>query len=440
MTDNSIIGVFKSLAEELKSWRGVVLARMCCDDNELADLISKHITTNPNAISPCLTNNIIPANSCSSAKGSTLYLEWIEEGSGAPDKIEATIKSLSCLGVKNIYSIFYWAHDKRPEPILMFNYDDNGFQRVRRWKNKPVDYRFRKAKNYKMVLDNIHDEAQARDPDWYAERLFQAVAVNDLEQFIKLVEDGADLERKKCRTSIYPYSLHQGRVDIVRYLVEHHGYSIDKYPGGKPIVSAVLSGDLATVEYLVESGAKLPVSHKGYGLLELAIRGAISNEIQGLQVLSYLVKKGMNINRKVNGDCPINLVACKGSAEQLRQILQLGSDLNTRVDLNGEGWVVPILTIVVRRNLIEKTQVLIEYGADVNLIDSKGMTPLDHLLKPSTTVDEVLDEFDPLAEKLETLILGKKPDFDTSTLTKEQRRQVIALLLRNAGGKSSSEL
>lgn len=94
------------------------------------------------------------------------------------------------------------------------------------------------------------------------------------------------------------------------------------------------------------------------------------------EVRRYL-KSGIDINQPIPGEqgYPMHF-AVNSSVEMIQLLIEHGADVNVK-DEKGKT---PLHITAVTPS-VEKMQLLIEHGADVNAVDANGKTPLDYALQ-----------------------------------------------------------
>jgi ankyrin repeat protein len=178
-------------------------------------------------------------------------------------------------------------------------------------------------------------------------------------------------------------------------------------PAARDLLDAATRGDAKTLERLIGEGAPLdPLDGARQTPLLLAVQG---NHLGAAQVL---IKAGSNINAQAsNMDTPWLLAGALGRTEMLRQMIPRGPDfsvrnrfggnalipacerahvdtvkllLTTRIDvnhINNLGWTC-LLEIVILGDggprHIEVARLALAAGADPNIADKDGVSPLAH--------------------------------------------------------------
>jgi ankyrin repeat protein len=176
----------------------------------------------------------------------------------------------------------------------------------------------------------------------------------------------------------------------------------------RAMLEAAASGDVAAIHRLVTAGGKVDVRDEmGRTPLLLAVQAGQLGSFEAL------LKEGADINAQAqNKDTPWLLAGALGRTQMLRQMLPRGPDLTirnrfggnalipacerahvdtvrlllaeSRIDvnhINNLGWTC-LLEIVVLGDggprHVEVTKLVLAAGADPNIADRKGVTPLAH--------------------------------------------------------------
>ena len=182
----------------------------------------------------------------------------------------------------------------------------------------------------------------------------------------------------------------------------------------KTLLTAVRDGELGRVQQLISEGAKLD---------DRAIDGSsallLATSANRIDIARALIEAGANVNQKnLIQDSPYLLAGASGRNEILKLALAHGADLKSTnryggtalipacerghvetvrlliaagVDMdhvNRLGWTCLMEAIVLSDGGPAHQQIvsqLIEAGADLNLPDDKGVSPLQHALKRGQT-------------------------------------------------------
>jgi len=174
------------------------------------------------------------------------------------------------------------------------------------------------------------------------------------------------------------------------------------------LLTAVEQGDEAAILKLLDEGANINVTdQRGRTPLMIAVH---SNE---LDLFNLLIEKGADVNiRDDRSDNPLLYAGAEGMLPFVQAAIAAGADTtitnrfggtalipaadrghvdivkelltNSDVDIdhvNGLGWTALLEAVILGdggTNHQKIVQLLIEHGADVNLADGEGVTPLQH--------------------------------------------------------------
>lgn len=161
----------------------------------------------------------------------------------------------------------------------------------------------------------------------------------------------------------------KGLANTVQVLIQK-GAIVNGNEGGKdPLPYAGESGDLATVEILLAHGAD--IEHSQYAGLNV-LEGAAKNNHDA--VVRRLLQKGAKLRiRDVNSTSLLHVLAFSGPDAMLRLILEeLGTDLIDRKDSSGRT----ALFYAAEKGHDERVAILINFGADVNVVKNTSASPL----------------------------------------------------------------
>lgn len=160
--------------------------------------------------------------------------------------------------------------------------------------------------------------------------------------------------------------------------------------GRTPTMVATYNNDIATAKVLIEAGA------------DVNIRDKMSNNpflyagAEGyLEILKLTVEHGADpslLNRF--GGTALIPAGEHGHVEVIQYLLQ-----NTKIDINhvnNPGWTALLEAIVLNTGgprQQQSVQILVDHGADVNIADKNGVTPLQHArAKGFTVIVEILEK------------------------------------------------
>jgi uncharacterized protein len=187
-------------------------------------------------------------------------------------------------------------------------------------------------------------EAENKEMEKMNQALLLAVNQGNQEEIKKLLANGADIDAtdERGRTSAL-IAVHTNQLAIFQLLVEH-GANINIRDSrlDNPLLHAGAAGKLDFVKAAIEAGASTAITNRfgGISLIPAAERGHVD-------VVSWLL---------ANSDIHIDHV-------------------------NNLGWTALLEAVILGdggQKHQEIVKLLIDHGADVNLADNDGVTPLQH--------------------------------------------------------------
>ena len=102
-----------------------------------------------------------------------------------------------------------------------------------------------------------------------------------------------------------------------------------------------------------------------------------SMEMEAIKIVKYLAKKGANVHAKsLTGWNGLHIAARGGRSKMIPVLVNLGLDINLRYKIKYGGRA-PLNEAIVSGDLAT-VKAVVEAGADINLCDSYGNTPLDY--------------------------------------------------------------
>ena len=241
-----------------------------------------------------------------------------------------------------------------------------------------------------------------------------------------LIGQGAKINYKsKTGVSLIHMAAEKGLMDSLKSIL-HAGIDINsEFEGKTPLYLAVLAGQEAVVQYLIEQKADLNVKEKTIEvtcLYPALLRGFYS-------IFKLLMNSGADINQPIiNQSTLLQYFICKDLDEQNGEILDLlleykadtnqvnnvgYSSIYHAIDQNDKGILQKLIAHKADVNFIKKPEnktplqyaaeralvvpcsLLLEHGAEVNVMDDSGITPLSiSTLKGYTEVVKLLLAYD----------------------------------------------
>lgn len=148
---------------------------------------------------------------------------------------------------------------------------------------------------------------------------------------------------------------------------------------GLDLIKAAEEGDLQKVQSLLQRGADVNAkASDGDTALIIAVGGGIRSSMAFInskrsngQLVELLLDRGADINAKGRSGTPLSAAAASCNTEMVKLLLRRGSEVNAR-EYCGET----ALFWATFRGCIDTVRVLLEHGADVNIQDQWGISPL----------------------------------------------------------------
>lgn len=204
--------------------------------------------------------------------------------------------------------------------------------------------------------------------------LAAAAHAGNLDAVTLMLSRGADLEATDDDGQT-PLGLaaHQGHLSVVELLLEHgarHDHS-DRL-GWTPLRAAAWGGHTEVVELLLTFGAQPDTSGPdGRTALRAAAWGGHEGPVKSL------IRAGAEIDRAdVEGRTPLTAAAYMGHCTVAEFLLESGANVN-KCDVEGRSALaVACLCVPTGHRHPQLVSVLLEHGADPELQDKEGLTPL----------------------------------------------------------------
>ena len=168
-----------------------------------------------------------------------------------------------------------------------------------------------------------------------------------------------------------------GNIELIKVLLATGfdiNFPVTSHLEHTALSAAVLAGQVETVKFLLQAGAK--VDTKGYGegtaLFSAAEKG-------NLEMIQILLAAGANVNA-VNGfsNTPLFKAIQNNHLEAVRLLVDRGTKINTHNYWNDT----PLIWAVENRHF-GIVKFLVEKGADLNAVNNNGDTALDKVLRLS---------------------------------------------------------
>ncbi|KAJ5078069.1 ankyrin repeat protein [Anaeramoeba ignava] len=223
-----------------------------------------------------------------------------------------------------------------------------------------------------------------------------------------LVENGADINAKTCIIDLfgfeeYPalhYAYWNQPFQVVQYLLEkganvnntgndgttilhsacgNNSISIEhiEYLIQKVLHLACQNNSLEIIKYLVEKGVDINAkTNDNETVLHLACQN------NSIEIIKYLVEKGVDINAKTNNNETVLHLACQNnSLEIIKYLVEKGIDINAKTNENET-----VIHLACQNNSIEIIKYLVEKGIDINAKTTNNETVL-HLACQNNSIE-----------------------------------------------------
>lgn len=228
--------------------------------------------------------------------------------------------------------------------------------------------------NVKLVRDLIKDGCSANQMDGNGWTLLHLAASRGKERALRvLLEKGGDAFARDFVggfTALHYAAMH-GRTRIAKLLLDFKGLDKEKLvdarseDGWTPLHVAAHYGRDSFVELLLESkGFVDALSDKGTTALQLAI---IRERTSSIRVL---LNWGANID--VQFGFPLRYAVIKGNVNCVRMLVEHGALTSIKRPEDGQTP----LHLAALRNSEPLARLLYKFGADINVYNDEGLTPL----------------------------------------------------------------
>jgi ankyrin repeat protein len=206
--------------------------------------------------------------------------------------------------------------------------------------------------------------------------LIYAARNGEVEVVRFLVENGADVNvsSDSVGSALYQATV-KGQLELMQYLLDN-GADVNAstdYCDRRPLYVATENQNLETVKWLIERGADVNISKRSYDRQEpspLHVAARCGN----LEIMDCLIKAGANVNvRDSDGATPLFCAVDRGETDAAFHLVENGADVNLCIG-GFKRW--SPLHVAARYGNPNIMECLLKAGANVNVQDSDGATPL----------------------------------------------------------------
>lgn len=210
---------------------------------------------------------------------------------------------------------------------------------------------------FRAIASGKLDEVKA-----VSTKLLESKHVDSIGSLFRDVKDG------NGRSAIH-FAANGGFMDVTKWIVEQDlsMASLVDETGETPLKLAILSNHADLAKYLVEQGAPVREVYNGVSAMQIA------SGYSTVDMLQYLVDHGGDVKRGTGGDIgsPLHWATCHNHSANVRFLLEHGADPNVE---NSSGSS-PLLIACINTNATI-IQLLLDAGADPTVSLPGGITAL----------------------------------------------------------------
>jgi uncharacterized protein len=219
--------------------------------------------------------------------------------------------------------------------------------------------------------------------------LVRAAESEQTQAALELVARGADVNAAAPDgTTALMWAIHYDEVPLIdRLLAAHANVQAANDYGATPMSEAATFGDTAVIEALVKAGANAD-SPNADGETALMILARTDN----IEAARFLIRHGANVNarERLTGQGALHWAAARSEPEMVKLLLRYRANPNVRSEFDTDrrqitsepriqarptGGFTPLI-YAARAGCSACAKALVEGGADINLTDPDGETPL----------------------------------------------------------------
>jgi ankyrin repeat protein len=225
---------------------------------------------------------------------------------------------------------------------------------------------FQKALQGDIDVNALHFDFQTA--------LMAAAQLRRVDFVRELLKAGADVNAKNKRnwTALH-FAVLWGNSEIVQLLVDAKSNvnEAEETFGLTPLMWAARDGNLKTIDILVDAGANLFQKDKfGKSAILFAAEGGKP------EVIKKFLSLGFDANTADDYSGRTALIAAVRYPEAIKVLMEAGAKVNDRQTVLG----MTALYVAAQNGWTDSVRVLIDAGADVNISDTDGQTPLNRAI------------------------------------------------------------
>ena len=190
-------------------------------------------------------------------------------------------------------------------------------------------------------------------------------------------------------------ALKSGNYSLVQFLISKKAnINLANTNGDTPLSLAVANAELKIVQQLIQSKADVNhLNEYGNNLLMESVKGDINKKKEIYEIISLLVKSGLKINSKnIYGNTALSYMINKKNVKLIKHLIKLGADINIIDNLGNtplhKAVLLSLFDRLKNKELDEILEILFQAGSDPNIRNNEGLTPLHIAVKPHNQKDE----------------------------------------------------
>ena len=198
-----------------------------------------------------------------------------------------------------------------------------------------------------------------------------------------LIEQGAKVNAK-CTMGcpVIVWAIQRGDENIVRLLLEHKADpNVRDARDLTPIHIASLREKVEIVHLLLQYGADIDARDK-YGRTPLCHICGCPISSTRIEIARLLLDNGADLSAKDKGGySALKTACCRRNAKLVQLLLERGADKELNMRIESTGMTLLHETVFTLMDNVKVMEVLLGFGADPTLKDSRGSLPLEYACK-----------------------------------------------------------